>query len=76
MSYGQQINRNNISPEVVKLHWKRSAYLLFLEISFANMKPPFSGEKRSLKRSFPKFPNAFEQNQNKIKELNQCLMEK
>ena len=44
---GQQINQNNISSEPVKQWWRRSLYLLLLDVKFAEMKPRFCEEKRS-----------------------------
>ena len=45
--HGQQINQDTIPSEAVKLYWRKSVYLLFLDVAFANVKHRFGQEMRS-----------------------------
>lgn len=41
------MNQNNISPEMAKEYWQSIEYLPFLDITFTEMKPSLTQEKRS-----------------------------
>ena len=47
MLCGQYINRKNVLSDVMTQYRQKSVYLLFLDVTFTEMKPRFSREKNS-----------------------------